>query len=175
MSTTIDESYVPDFDFDDDYGEGGNRRLIFLILVAVLVLAIGALAYWRLAIYKPGKQTLAQVENTTNTYSLGQQTMNLSDGSLVQVTVVMHLTTVADVHEIAQHSNQLSNAEIFVFGSMSAPQLLTDAGKLQAQHALLTRFNHILGKRNGWWQVQGILFHDFVLSTSGAPVGSGGG
>ncbi|HUY86692.1 MAG TPA: hypothetical protein VMU77_06225, partial [Acidimicrobiales bacterium] len=108
MSTTIDDSYIPDIDYGDFEGEGGNRRVIFIALVAVLVLAVAALAYWRLVVYSPGKQTLAQVMKTNATYSMGSQTMNLSDGSLVQVEVIMKLTTVADKTQIGNLNAQLN-------------------------------------------------------------------
>lgn len=169
--TTIDESYIPDIDYGDFDGEGSSRRAIFIILVAILVIAIGALAYWRLAVYKPGKQTLASVENTTSTYSLGAQTMNLSDGSLIQVTAVMHETTLAESSDITHHASALDNAEIFVFGSMNTEQALTNQGKLLAQKELLGRFNKILGPVNHLPQVQGVWFSVYQVSEQGAPVG----
>ncbi len=170
MSTAIDDSYIPDIDYDDFEGSDGSRRVIFIALVAVLILVIGALAYWRLVIYSPGNQTLKQVENTTATYSMGTQTMNLSDGSLVQVEVVMKLTTLANMSEFSQKSAQLNNAEIYVFSSTTFQQLLTTQGKNQVQAELVTQFQKILGPVDKLPQLSAVYFKNLVESAQGAPV-----
>ncbi len=170
MSTAIDDSYIPDIDYDDFEGSEGNRRVIFVALLAVLILVIGALAYWRLAIYSPGHQTLKQIENTNATYSMGTQTMNLSDGSLVQVEVVMKLTTLANTTEFSQKSAQLNNVEIYVFSSTTFQQLLTPQGKTEVQNELVAKFQHILGPVDKLPQLTAVYFKNLVESAQGAPV-----
>ncbi len=178
MSTTIDESYIPDIDYDDDYEEGGNRRIVLIALIAVLLLGIGAVAYWFLAIHKSGKQTLAAIEKTTDTYDLGQQTMNLGDGALIQVDVKMHLTTLASKSDIAKEAAPLTNAEILVFGQSTSANLLTASGKQAVQQQLVTQFNKILGPVNKLPQVQGIYFGELTIPQpvlSGSNGGATGG
>ena len=171
MATTIDESYIPDIDYDDDFEEGGNRRVIFLALIVVVVLLVGALAYWFLVMNKGGKQTLGTIERTTDTYDLGQQTMNLGDGALIQVDVKMHLTTLASKGDIGKDSAALTNAEILVFGQATSANLLTATGKQAVQQQLVAHFNQILGLVDKLPQVQGIYFGELTIPQ---PVLSGG-
>jgi flagellar FliL protein len=128
---------------------GGRRRVVALVLAAVVVAAgAGWLAYWQVT-KPPGKVHLANgpVDD------LGTMTFQLADGSYLQVGLALQLTNVADVHEVAADRARIDNALVFVFGSMTATEIQSNAGKAAAQAAIVRAVDSILGPRDGLPQV----------------------
>ena len=86
------------------------------MVVGALVLGFGA---WTMVLkpmlfpphYKPGEKVPAG-----KIVSLPQNTINLSDGHLLQVTVALQLTAPAETATLAEDDPKFLNAEIDVFG-----------------------------------------------------------
>lgn len=95
--------------------------------------------------------------------SLPQLTLNLADGSDLQVQLALRLSTVANTKEITTDQPLFANAEISVFGSETYASLLTPQGKAAAKAALLARFQAIALPVQKVPQVITVYFTQFVM------------
>ena len=130
--------------------------------MGALVLGFGA---WTMVLkpmlfpphYKPGQKVPAG-----KIMSLPQNTINLSDGHLLQVTVALQLTAPAQQATLTEDDPKFLNAEIDVFGALTMPDLLNPAGRTAAQASLLTACQQIAGLSEGAQQVSAIYLTQFV-------------
>ncbi len=137
----------------------GKGKILLIAALAVIVLAGAGFAGLKILQKPPhhGPPVPGKI------ISLPQETLNLSDGYLLQVTVAMQATTTANTKLIATDQPQLLNAEIMILGGFSYPELLAPGGKAAAQAKLLASFQKILGPSSGQTQVLAILFTSFVM------------
>jgi flagellar basal body-associated protein FliL len=141
--------------------KGKGKLLVIVVLGAAL---LGAAAYFMVLKpmlfpphYKPG-----QAVPPGKIVSLPQDTINLSDGHLLQVTVALQLTAPAQSSEIDADNPKFLNAELDVFGALTYPDLLDPSGRAAAQAALLAAFQKIAGTSEGAQQVSAIYFTNFI-------------
>ncbi len=159
MAAALGEQYLPDIDFGTETQSGSSKKAVIVTAIAMLaVLAIGFLAYTTLT-----QKTPKPVYAAGGTLTLSQTTLNLSDNHLLQVQLVLQLSKTADTASINSHNPQIMDAMIAVFGSMTSTQLETEQGKEQAKQQLITAFENIVGKSQGFPQIMGIYFTDFVM------------
>jgi flagellar basal body-associated protein FliL len=133
----------------------------FIIIGVILLLVVGYEAQSILLKphYKVGQVVPAGVVNT-----LGQLTINLSDGHLVQVTVALQLSKVAAIKTINTDLPRFEDAITTVFGDQTYAGLLKPAGRLAAKAQILALCQKITGTVNGAaQQVQAIYFTGFVI------------
>ncbi|MDA8293724.1 MAG: flagellar basal body-associated FliL family protein [Actinomycetota bacterium] len=141
--------------------KGGAKKLLIIVVAAVVVLG----AAFELVLkpmlfpphYRPGQPVPAG-----QIVSLPQNTINLSDGHLLQVTVALQLTAPASPTAIAKDDPKFLNAELTVFGALTQPDLLNPAGRTAAQAALLQAFQQIAGTSEGAQQISAIYFTNFI-------------
>ncbi len=107
--------------------------------------------------YKPGQPVPAG-----KIMSLPQNTINLSDGHLLQVTVALQLTAPAQEATLTLEDPKFLNAEIDVFGALTMPDLLNPAGRTAAQASLLAAVQKIAGTSEGAQQVSAVYLTQFV-------------
>ncbi len=146
---------------DGEKKKGGLKKKL-IILVGALVLGYGA---WSMVLqpmlfpphYKAGEKVPAG-----KIVSLPQNTINLSDGHLLQVTVAMQQTAPAETSTLADEDPKFLNAEIDVFGALTMPDLLNPAGREAAQASLLAAFQKIAGTSEGAQQISAIYLTSFV-------------
>ena len=139
---------------------GLKKKLI--IVVGVAVLGFGG---WTMMLkpmlfpphYKPG-----EIVPLGKIVSLPQNTINLSDGHLLQVTVAVQLTAPASGSLLDDDGPEFLNSEIDIFGALTYPDLLTPAGRDAAQTALLASFQKIAGLSEGAQQITAVYFTNFV-------------
>jgi flagellar protein FliL len=141
--------------------KGGLKKKLIIFLVVALV---GFGAYSKVIKpkffpphYKPGQTVPAG-----KILSLGQNTINLSDGHLLQVSVALQLTEPAAMAKLTDEEPEFENAEIDVFGALTMPDLLDPAGREAAQASLLTALQKIAGTSEGAQQISAVYFTSFV-------------
>src|ERR1700743_1777866 len=146
---------------EEEPKKGGAKKKIIIVLGA-LVLGFGA---WSMVLkpmlfpphYKPGQKVPAG-----KIMSLPQNTINLSDGHLLQVTVALQLTAPAQEATLTEDDPKFLNAEIDVFSALTMPDLLNPAGRTAAQASLLSACQQIAGLSEGAQQVSAIYLTQFV-------------
>jgi flagellar FliL protein len=168
MSMTMDKKAAAE-DAAATGAEGGeaeepkkSKKKLIIIVVGALVLGFGA---WTMVLkpmlfpphYKPGEKVPAG-----KIVALPQNTINLSDGHLLQVTVALQQTAPAETATLAEDDPKFLNAEIDVFGALTMPDLLNPAGRTAAQAALLAAFQKIAGTSEGAQQISAVYFTSFV-------------
>ncbi|MCL4314000.1 MAG: flagellar basal body-associated FliL family protein [Actinobacteria bacterium] len=138
-----------------------KKKILILVGLVVVLLAAAAVLLGPKLLHKskpnPADVPLGKI------FSLPQVTTNLADGDLVQVTVALQLTKAADITKVEADEPRFSNAIISVFGSMRFSQLLNSAGKTQAQAAILSDVQEILGDNGGLPQVVAVYFTTFTM------------
>jgi flagellar basal body-associated protein FliL len=163
MTATLTDkrSLGPDAEPDEDTKKGGLKKILIVVLGVVV---LGAAAYMLVLKpmlfpphYKPG-----QVVPNGKIVSLPSDTINLSDGHLLQVTVALQLTVAADSGGISDDTPKFLNAELNIFGALTYPDLLAPSGRTAAQSALLQAFQTIAGLNEGGQQISAIYFTSFV-------------
>jgi flagellar basal body-associated protein FliL len=138
----------------------GKKMIIIVLGVAVL-----GFAAWTMVLkpmlfpphYKPGEKVPAG-----KIMSLPQNTINLSDGHLLQVTVALQLTAPAQQASLTLEDPKFLNAEIDVFGALTMPDLLNPTGREAAQASLLAAVQKIAGHSEGAEQVSAVYLTQFV-------------
>lgn len=107
---------------------GGGRKK--LVLVAVLLLVVAGVGYMKFVRKPPpvGKPQAGRI------VQLPTQTLNLSDGHLLQVGVAVQLTTVADPAVLSSVQPRLENIVLSKLAPFTYHQLLTSKGRSAAQH-----------------------------------------
>ncbi len=141
--------------------KGGSKKL----LLVVVALVVGAAAYVMVLKpmlfpphYKPGQPVPAG-----QIVSLPTNTINTSDGHVLQVTVAMQLTAPASPATIAKDDPKFLNAELTIFGALSYADLLNPAGRTAARAALLHSFQQIAGISEGAQQISSLYFTGFIV------------
>lgn len=146
---------------EEEKKKGGLKKKL-IIVVGVAALGFGA---WTMMLkpmlfpphYKPG-----QAVPPGKIVSLPSDTINLSDGHLLQVTVALQLTAPAQDSAITEDNPKFLNSELEIFGALTYQDLLTPAGRAAAQATLLTAFQKIAGLSEGAQQVSAVYFTSFV-------------
>jgi len=136
-----------------------KKKLI--IIVVVLLLVVGYVAKGKLmtTTYKAGQKVPAGT-----IFPLPQLTVNLSDGHMVQVTVALQLTAVADSKVITSDTPELEDAATTVFGNQTYNGILTPAGRDATKAAILKECQKILGTVDGAaQQVTSVYYEGFVV------------
>jgi flagellar protein FliL len=141
--------------------KGGAKKKI-IIMVGALVLGYAA---WSMVLqpmlfpphYKPGQKVPAG-----KIMSLPQNTINLSDGHLLQVTIALQLTAPAQEATLTLADPKFLNAEIDVFGALTMPDLLNPLGRTAATASLLTACQKIAGLSEGAQQISAVYLTQFV-------------
>jgi flagellar basal body-associated protein FliL len=146
---------------EEEPKKGGAKKKIIIVVGALLV----GFAAWTMVLkpmlfpphYKPGQKVPAG-----KIMSLPQNTINLSDGHLLQVTVALQLTAPAQEATLTEDDPKFLNAEIDVFSALTMPDLLNPAGRTAAQGSLLAACQQIAGLSEGAQQVSAIYLTQFV-------------
>jgi flagellar basal body-associated protein FliL len=140
----------------------GKGKKMLIVVVGVALLGFAA---WTMVLkpmlfpphYKPGQPVPAG-----KIMSLPQNTINLSDGHLLQVTIALQLTAPAHEATLTLEDPKFLNAEIDVFGALTMPDLLNPAGRTAAQASLLAAVQKIAGTSEGAQQVSAVYLTQFV-------------
>jgi flagellar protein FliL len=156
-----DDAPAADGAEEEEPKKGGAKKKIIIMVGALLV---GYLA-WSMVLkpmlfpphYKPGQKVPAG-----KIMSLPQNTINLSDGHLLQVTVALQLTAPAQEATLTLDDPKFLNAEIDVFSALTMPDLLNPAGRTLAQAGLLAACQKIAGLSEGAQQVSAVYLTQFV-------------
>jgi len=90
-------------------------------------------------------------------------TTNLPDGSLAQISLSLQLTKVGSTKVVTKDISELMGTAIQIIGARSYAQLLSPAGRVALQGALLGAFQTDLGMTEGAQEVSGVYFTSFVL------------
>ncbi len=165
MTATMTPPQTSPADGEPPAGEGkkkgGAKKLLIIVVAAVVLVGAAYMMVLKPMLfpphYKPG-----QPVPPGQIVSLPQNTINLSDGHLLQVTVAMQLTAPAVPATIAKDDPKFLNAELTVFGALTQPDLLNPAGRTAAQAALLQAFQQIAGTSEGAQQISALYFTNFV-------------
>jgi len=132
-----------------------------LLAVAVVVLGAGgfvAKGKFLKPHYRPG-----QVAPNGQVDTLDQLTVNLADGHLVQATIALQLTTVANAKAIAADQPRFEDAAISVLGAQTYAGLIASGGRDAVKATLLQRFQQITGPVDGSPQVSAVYYTGFVI------------
>ncbi len=140
----------------------GKAKKMIIIVLGVAVLGYAA---WSMMLkpmlfpphYKPGEPVPAG-----KIMSLPQNTIDLSDGHLLQVTVALQLTAPAQQAALTLDDPKFLNAEIDVFGALTMPDLLNPVGRDAAETSLLAACQKIAGNSEGAQQISGVYLTQFV-------------
>jgi flagellar FliL protein len=138
-----------------------SKKKLFIILGVVVLLLGGCKAKSILMAphYKPGQKV-----PLGKTLPLDQMTVNLSDGHLVQTTIVLQLTSVAAPKSVSGDVTRFEDAAITVLGGYNYKTLLSDAGRTQMRAAYLAACQKIAGTTAGAAQkVAGVYFTSFII------------
>jgi flagellar basal body-associated protein FliL len=155
-----DEAQAAEGDEEEPKKGGAKKKII--IVVGVLLVGFAA---WTMVLkpmlfpphYKPGQKVPAG-----KIMSLPQNTINLSDGHLLQVTVALQLTAPAQEATLTLDDPKFLNAEIDVFSALTMPDLLNPLGRTAAQASLLTACQKIAGFSEGAQQISAVYLTQFV-------------
>jgi flagellar basal body-associated protein FliL len=138
----------------------GKKKLPKIIAAVVLVAAVGYVAKGKVIKPHYGPHHAAPAGTVD---SLGELTVNLSDGHLLQTTIALQLTAVAPPKTIAADQPQFQNAAIAVLGAYTYPQLLAPGERSASQTALLAQFQKIAGDSDGVPAVTAVYYTGFVM------------
>ncbi|MCL4433849.1 MAG: flagellar basal body-associated FliL family protein [Actinobacteria bacterium] len=152
--------------------EGGEERpkskkmLLILVVLILVALAGGYFVVTKVVMKPPPHYGPNNPPPSAATYSLPSETVNLSDGSLLQVTVVLQLTTVASAVSVSKLNPQMENALIQDCGTWTYSRLLAPGGKAMLSSQLLHSFQAILKPVDGGEQVTSVYFTAFTLQAA---------
>lgn len=151
---------------DDQEPEAGaetkkksKKKLLMMVVGLVLLAGVG---YMMKPSFFPPHYRPGQPVPDGKMLPLSTNTINLSDGHLVQVGVALQLSLPADDKTITADTPKFLNGEITVFGALTYPILLQPAGREGAQANLLKLFQKIAGTRQGAQQIKAVYFTSFV-------------
>jgi flagellar basal body-associated protein FliL len=94
---------------------------------------------------------------------LDQLTVNMSDGHLVQTSIDLQLTTVANTKTVTADLPLYDDAAISVIGSETYAGLLAPGGRATLKSQLLAAFQKIAGTSEGAQQVSAVYFTGLVV------------
>ncbi len=137
-----------------------GKKLPKIIAAVVLVAAVGFVVKGKVVKPHYGPHHPAPAGTVD---SLGELTVNLSDGHLLQTTIALQLTKVAPPKAIAADQPQFQNAAIAVLGAYTYPQLLGPGGRAASQAALLAQFQKFAGNTDGAPDVTAVYYTGFVM------------
>lgn len=144
----------------DEPPKKSKKKLIIIVLV--LVLLIGGYEAKSILMkpnYKPG-----QAVPPGKILPMDQLTVNLSDGHLVQASISLQLTTVADAAKISSDLPRFDDAAIMVLGGQTFHSLLAPSERTALKAAMLKQFQKIAGTVDGAaQQISAIYYTGFVV------------
>ena len=136
-----------------------RKKLIILLVVVLLAGGYVAKGILLKPHYRPGQKVPAG-----KIYDLSQLTVNLSDGHMVQATISLQLSSVANAKAIGADTTRFEDAINTVFGDDTYATLLSPSGRLAAKAAILKDCQQITGTVDGAApQVLGVYFVGFVV------------
>lgn len=138
-----------------------SKKKLFVI-IAVLVILVGGYEAKSMLFkphYKPGQKVpLGKI------IPLDQLTVNLSDNHLVQVSISLQLTSVANTSQINGDLPRFEDAAITVFGGETMNGLLPESARQQVKNEILIDCQKIAGTVDGAaQQISAVYFTSFVL------------
>jgi flagellar basal body-associated protein FliL len=131
-------------------------------LVLVLVVLLGGAYVAKGMLIKPHFKH-GQIAPNGQVLTLDQLTVNLSDGHLVQTTIVLQLTTVASTKTLTNDLPRFDDAAISVIGAQTYAGLLAPGGRDAMKGTLVQRFQEIAGKQFGSQEISAVYFTGFVI------------
>lgn len=143
-----------------DEPKKSKKKLIIIVVVVVLLIA-GYEAKSKLmkTTYKPGQK----VPNG-KIIALDQLTLNLSDGHLVQASISLQLTKVANAKTITADLPRFEDAAITILGEQTYTGLLQPATRATVKAELLHQFQTIAGTADGAaQQISAVYYTGFIL------------
>jgi flagellar basal body-associated protein FliL len=138
----------------------GKAKLVLAGLLAVLLIGAGVFGAKTMMVHHPLNPKDPPAGALV---SLPQMTLNLADGSDLQVQLALRLSKPANAKTISTDQPLFANAEIAVFGQQTYSVLLTAQGKAAVLAALLSDFQSITGPADGVPQVLAVYYTDFVM------------
>ena len=143
-----------------------KKMLLILVVLILVVLAGGYFVVAKVVMKPPPHYGPNNPPPSAATYSIPSETVNLSDGSLLQVTVALQLTTVASAASVSKLNPQMENALIQDCGTWTYSRLLAPGGKVTLSRQLLHSFQAILKPVDGGEQVTSVYFTAFTLQAA---------
>lgn len=138
-----------------------SKKKLFIIL-AVVVLLVGGYEAKSILLkphYKPG-----QTVPLGKILPLDQLTVNLADGHLVQVSISLQMTKVAQASAVGNDIPRFDDAAITLLGTYTYQTLITPNGRAQMKATLLKDCQKIAGTVDGAApQVSAVYFTSFVI------------
>ena len=131
-------------------------------IIMVLVVLLGGAYVAKGMLIKPHFKH-GQIAPNGQVQTLDQLTVNLSDGHLVQTTIVLQLTTVASTKTLTDEQPEFDDAAISVIGGQTYAGLLAPGGRDAMKTALLQKFQTIAGKQFGSEEISAVYFTGFVI------------
>lgn len=146
-------------------GKRSRRKLLVIIAIAVIVLLAGAGAavYLGLVPFLASKPTKPGPAVAGPIAAVGPLTLNLADGHLLQISVALQLSTTANAKLVQTDMPQIDNALIAEFAHWTYPQLLTPAGRTQAQTDITTQMQALFPPITGVPSVMRVYYTQFVM------------
>jgi flagellar FliL protein len=137
-----------------------SRKKLFAIL-AVLILLVGGFEAKKVLLaphYKPGQPVpLGKI------LPLDQVTVNLADGHLVQASISLQLTSVANESALNSEIPRFDDAVITILGSQTYSVLLTESARAAVKAKILAACQKIAGTVDGAaQQVVAVYFTGFL-------------
>lgn len=143
-----------------------KKKLLIIAVAVILLLAVGYFGVTKVMIKPAPHYGPNNPPANTTTYSLPSETVNLADGSLLQVTVALQLTAAASTKTIGTLNPQMENALIQDCGTWTYHRMLAANGKTLLSQQLLHSFQNILKPVDGGEQVSEIYFTAFTLQAA---------
>lgn len=143
-----------------DEAPKSKKKLIVIAALVVVVLLAGVVVKKEVlkTHYRAGEPVPAG-----QVFSLGSVTTSLSDGHLIQTTIELQLTVVANSKKVNTEQPQLLNAAIQTLGDQTYEGLLAPSGRTALKEELLQDFQQVLGTSDGAQQVDKVYLTSFVL------------
>ena len=144
-------------------GDGKNKKKkpVKPIALAVLVLLVGYVAKGK--IMKPHYGPHDPVPAGAIYDFPESVTTNLPDGSLAQIAISLQLTKVGSVKTVTKDNSELMGTAVRIIGADSYQRLLSTAGRVALQKALLSAYQQELGQSEGAQQVSAVYFTSYVV------------
>ena len=152
---------------DAEEEQAFKKSKLKLIIIAVVVLLIGAGGIYGYSKYNKGKEDKAETKKTDKVsivYPLNSFVVNLLDKQGVgkrylKITMQLEVGKEEDKLLIGNHNAQIRDTILLLLSSQSLKEINTMEGKLELKQTLLSRMNQILGDGI----VRRIYFTEFVV------------
>jgi flagellar FliL protein len=144
-----------------------KKSKLKLIIIAVVVLLLGAGGIYGYSQYNKGKEEKAETKTTEKAsivIPLNSFVVNLMDKQGVgkrylKITMQLEVRKEEDKLLIENHNAQIRDTSLLLLSSQSLKEINTTEGKLELKQNLLSRMNQILGDG----VVRTIYFTEFVV------------